>query len=177
MFLPARNELDVTNSEQIYEYFNKVKADILINNAGVILLKSIKDSSFEEHKKIIDINLCGVFLCTNAVLKNNPKAKIINIASAAGTKVHANWSSYCASKAGVIMATKCWAEEGIDVICISPGRTLTKMRKFMYPDENPDTLMDTKYIALLVKKALNGHFKAGTNLEVNLSNVKELLNE
>ena len=75
------------------------------------------------------------------------------------------------------MATKCWAEEGIDVICISPGRTITKMRKFMYPDENPDTLMTPEDFAIIVHKAIDNKYKKGINLDVNISNVKELINE
>ena len=105
------------------------------------------------------------------------KAKIINIGSSAGTKVHGAWSSYCASKAAVIMATKCWAEEGVDVICLSPGRTITKMRKSMYPNEDPNTLMKPEDFAIVVHQAINNKYSKGINLDVNISNVKELINE
>ena len=75
------------------------------------------------------------------------------------------------------MATKCWADEGLDTICISPGRTLTKMRKSMYPNENPNTLMMPVDFARVVVKAINNEYQRGINLDVNVNNVKELINE
>ena len=177
IFLPNKNELDVTNIKMVNEYFKKISPNILINNAGAILLEKIEKNNIEAHKFVIDVNLTGVFACTGAVLQINPKAKIINIGSSAGTKVHGAWSSYCASKAAVIMATKCWAEEGVDVICLSPGRTITKMRKSMYPNEDPNTLMKPEDFAIVVHQAINNKYSKGINLDVNISNVKELINE
>ena len=159
ILLPRRTELDVTNIEMVHKYFQSTHPDILINNAGAILLEKIELNNIKKHKQVIDVNLTGVFACTGAVLSSNPNAKIINIGSSAGTKVHGEWSSYCATKAAVIMATKCWADEGIDTICISPGRTLTKMRKSMYPNENPDTLMKPEDFAIVVNKAINNKYK------------------
>ena len=176
VFLPSRHELDVCNQDNINDYFNKIKPDILINNAGAILLKGI-EYNIESHLNVLNVNLLGLFLCTSAVVRLNKNAKIINIGSSAGTKPHANWSSYCASKAAVIMATKCWADEGLDTICISPGRALTKMRKSMYPNENPNTLMMPVDFARVVVKAINNEYQRGINLDVNVNNVKELINE
>lgn len=177
ILLPGRNELDVTNIEMVNQYFEKTCPDILINNAGAILLEKISLNNIKNHKQVIDVNLTGVFACTGAVLQKNPNAKIINIGSSAGTKVHGEWSSYCATKSAVIMATKCWAEEGVDTICLSPGRTVTKMRKSMYPDENPNTLMRPEDFAVVVRQAIEDKYEKGVNLDVNLNNVKELINE
>ncbi len=177
VFLPTRSELDVKNIEKVNQYFQTIKPDILINNAGAILLEEIEKNNIFGHKNVIDVNLTAVFACTGAVLENNPNAQIINIGSSAGTKVHANWSSYCATKAAVIMATECWAAEGVDTVCLSPGRALTKMRKSMYPYEDPNTLMKPEDFAQVILKAVNHKYKRGINVNVNVNNVKELINE
>ncbi len=177
VYLPKRDELDVTNEKNVNSYFANNTPDILINNAGAILIEEIEKNNISKHKNVIDVNLTAVFTCTGAVLARNKNAQIINIGSSAGTKVHGQWSSYCASKAGVIMATQCWAQEGVNAICLSPGRTLTKMRKSMYPDENADTLLKPEDFAKIVYKAINGEYKTGINLDVNINNIKELLND
>ncbi len=175
VLLPSKEELDVTDIDKVKSYMMKEKPDILINNAGAILIDGIANNNINKHKNIIDVNLTGVFACTGALLKINPKAKIINIGSSAGTKIHANWSSYCATKAAVIMATKCWAEEGVDAICLSPGRTLTKMRKSMYPNENPNSLMKVDDFAIVVKKAIENEYPKGANLDINIDNIREYI--
>lgn len=174
--LPNRDELNVGDLDSVNHFFKDKKVDLLINNAGSILLEPVCNKIIS-HAEVINTNLIGVFFCTNAVLINNPDACVINIGSSAGTKVHAGWSSYCASKAGLIMATKCWAAEGVNAICISPGRTLTKMRKSMYPDEDPNTLMTPVDFAKFVVKKIRDGFIPGDNIDVNVSNVKGLINE
>lgn len=175
---PSRKELNVTDIVSVNQYLSQEKPDILINNAGAILLEDIEKNNIEKHKHVIDVNLFGIFNCTGAALQNNPKAKIINIGSSAGTKVHGSWSSYCATKAAVIMATKCWAEEGVDAVCVSPGRTTTKMRTSMYPNEDKNTLMHPNDFAKFIYKIITtNNYKKGDNIDVNIKNVKELINE
>lgn len=174
---PGKEELDVTNIEIVNEYFDRRNTDILINNAGYVVPYSIGDCNIYSEKKAIDINLFGTFNCTAAVLKRNAEAKIINIGSSAATKVHGTWSSYCAAKAGVVMATMCWADDGYDVVCISPGRTATKMRKGLYPDEDLSTLLTPKNFAKVIRKAINGDYEKGSHINVTKQNVEELLND
>lgn len=138
---------------------------------------SIGNCDISSERKAIDINLFGTFNCTSAVLKRNANAKVINIGSSAATKVHGTWSSYCASKAGVVMATMCWADDGYDVVCISPGRTATKMRKGLFPDEDQTTLLTTENFAKVVRKAINGEYEKGSHINVTKQNVRELLND
>lgn len=175
VLLPTREQLDVTDVRCVNEYFRRECPDVLINNAGAILLDGIERNNIAEHRRVIAVNLTGVFACAGAGLQANPKLKIINIGSSAGTKVHGNWSSYCASKAAVIMATACWAEEGVDAICISPGRTVTKMRRSMYPNEEPNSLMRPEDFAVVVRRAMEGHYPRGCNLDVNVNNVKNYI--
>ena len=173
---PGKEELDVTDILSVKSYINKFQPDILINNAGYVVPQSIKDCNILKSKNSLDVNLWGVFNCTSAVLSKNKNAQIINIGSSAATKIHGTWSSYCAAKAGVVMATKCWAEDGVNAVCISPGRTLTKMRKGLYPDEDPKTLLTPNDFAKIVYFAILGKYKSGDHINVNLQNIKELLN-
>lgn len=173
---PGKEELDVTDIEMVDAYFNRQNIDILINNAGYVLPYSIGSCDLYSEKRAIDINLFGTFNCTAAALKRNPHIKIINIGSSAATKVHGTWSSYCASKAGVVMATMCWADDGYDVICISPGRTATKMRKGLFPNEDQSTLLATEDFAKVIRKAINGAYVKGSHINVTKQNVGDLLN-
>ncbi len=172
---PGKTELDVTDIEQVRAYFSDHQPDILINNAGYVAPASIAECDIASEKRAIDINLFGTFNCTSAVLKHNPKAKIINIGSSAATKVHGNWSSYCASKAGVVMATQCWAEDGYDAVCISPGRTATKMRRGLFPKEDLETLLKPEDFAEVVARAVQGAYRKGEHVNVTKDNVGALL--
>lgn len=173
---PGKEELDVTAVNRVNEYFDSKNVDILINNAGYVVPYSIGHCDIDSEKKAIDINLFGTFNCTAAVLGQNREARIINIGSSAATKVHGTWSSYCAAKAGVVAATKCWAEDGFDVVCISPGRTDTKMRRGLYPDEDKMTLLKPDDFATIVLYAVKGKYAPGEHINVSLQNVGDLLN-
>ncbi|MBE6968559.1 MAG: SDR family oxidoreductase [Ruminococcaceae bacterium] len=174
---PGRAELDVTDVASVDAYVAAWTPDILINNAGYITVQSIGDCNIEDEKRVLDINLFGVFNCTAAVFRYNPDARIVNIGSAAAKKVHGTWSSYCASKAAVVMATRCWAEDGKRCICVSPGRTETKMRRFLYPEEDRETLMRPEDFAQIVVYASQGLYENGSNIDVNIGNVQALIAE
>lgn len=175
VYSPGRSEMDVTNLESIKDYIGLIKPDLLINNAGYVVPKSIKQGDFECTKKHIDINLTGTFWCSEAGLLVNPQMAIINIASAAAIETHATWSEYCATKAAVVMATKCWAEDGIYAVAISPGRTKTKMRKALFPDEDQNTLLDPADFAKVVMKAVRKEYPSGIHVVVRKQNVEKLL--
>lgn len=175
VFSPRKDEMDVTNLDSIKKYIGLVVPDLLINNAGFVVPKSIKEGDFEITKKHIDINLTGTFWCAEAGLSENPNMSIINIASAAAVETHATWSEYCATKAAVVMATKCWAEDGIYAVAISPGRTKTKMRKALFPDEDQNTLLEPKDFAKVVMKAVRKEYPSGSHVIVRKQNVDQLL--
>lgn len=173
---PGKNELNVLDFMSIDNFFKSNQVDVLINNAGYINPIILQEDSSDNEEASINTNLTGVFLCTMETLKHNPKALIINIGSSAGSSPHGNgWSSYCATKAAVIMATKCWAMEGIKAICISPGRSNTKMRNRLFPDEDQTTLLNPIDFAEVVEMAIEGEFPYGENIDVNVKNIKDIL--
>lgn len=172
---PGRNEMDVTDIQSIEACISNYKPDILVNNAGYVVPKSIKEADLENSKRHIDINLGGVFYCTEIALKYNSNLKIVNVGSAAAVETHATWSEYCATKAAVVMATKCWAEDDLYAVVISPGRTKTKMRKSLFPDENQNTLLEPLDFAKVLMKAIRKEYKSGTHIVVRKQNVQEIL--
>ena len=139
--------------------------------------QSIKDMDLANTKKHFDINIGGTFYCTGIALKYNPNLQIVNIGSAAAVESHATWSEYCASKAAVVMATRCWSEDGLYSVAISPGRTRTKMRKSLFPDEDQSTLLEPEDFAKIVMKAVRKEYPSGVNIIVRKQNIQQLLNE
>lgn len=176
VYAPSRHDMDVTDWDSIERTVGAYKPDILINNAGYVVPCSIKEADLTNTKKHIDINLGGTFYCTEIALRYNPNLEIINIASAAAIETHATWSEYCATKAAVVMATKCWAEDGLYAVAISPGRTKTKMRKSLYPNEDQSTLLEPDDFAKVIMKAVRKEYVSGTHLIVRNQNVREILN-
>lgn len=172
---PSRLEMDVTDWNSIEAVMRDYVPHILINNAGYVIPKSVRQADIMSTKKHIDINIGGTFYCTELALKYNPDLDIINIGSAAAIEVHATWSEYCATKAAMVMATRCWAEDGLYAVCISPGRTRTKMRKGLYPDEDQTTLLEPSDFAKVILKAVNKEYASGTHLIVKKQNIDQIL--
>ena len=115
--------------------------DILMGNAGVMINKPAEEYTEDEWDTVIDINLKGNFLLSQAVIpimKKKKYGKIVFTASIAGTHAFPNALPYCASKGGVVMITKALAaeiaKEGINVTCISPGNTATPLNQHLQDD-------------------------------------------
>jgi NAD(P)-dependent dehydrogenase (short-subunit alcohol dehydrogenase family) len=133
---------DVTSPASIQEVVSATtahfgKIDILINNAGTSWGARAEDMRLEDWNKVIETNLTGTFLCSQAVGKvmiAQRRGKIINIASIAGmagSPPELEAIGYAASKGGVITFTKDlarkWARHGIRVNAIAPGWFPTHM--------------------------------------------------
>lgn len=113
------------------------KIDVLVNNAGVSLVKMFQDVSESEWRYLFDVNIGSVFNCSSVVSKHmiqNHSGKIINISSIWGLVGASMEVHYSASKAAVIGFTKALAKElgpsGICVNCVAPGAIDTKMNNF-----------------------------------------------
>jgi len=139
----VKKDVDRLTAQTLTEFG---KIDILVNNAGVLVRKSVIDTMEEDWDKIMNINLKGVFLCSQAVGKHmvkQKKGKIINVSSNLCFKALHERSVYSASKAGVSQLTKVmaleWAKYHINVNAIAPGPTDTLMSR-EYFQRNPDAL-------------------------------------
>src|SRR2546426_1830863 len=128
--------------------------NILVNNAGIVFVKKLLDTSEEEWDKTIDSNLKGAFLCTKAALPfmiQNRTGVIINVSSGAGKTGFPEISAYCASKFGMIGLTESLAWEvgnySVRVMAICPGEVDTKMQQ----DVDPGYYRNNKYRMLKPK--------------------------
>lgn len=108
--------------------------DILLNNAGINIRGPIEDLTYEQFRKVNDINSDGVWLCTRAVvphMKSRKYGKIVNVSSTLGLVGLAGRSPYAASKGAVVQMTKTLGLElapwNITVNAICPGPFLTPM--------------------------------------------------
>jgi 3-oxoacyl-[acyl-carrier protein] reductase len=138
--------LNVTSPESVKEAFaralkDKGRVDVLVNNAGVArdgLAVRMKQADWE---LVLNINLNGAFLCSQAALPSMMKSRwgrIINISSVVGQAGSAGQVNYAASKAGLIGMTKSLAQEmasrGITVNAIAPGYIATDMTAVLPED-------------------------------------------
>ncbi|KAL6969317.1 3-oxoacyl-[acyl-carrier-protein] reductase, chloroplastic [Sarracenia purpurea var. burkii] len=108
--------------------------DILINNAGITRDGLLMRMKTPQWKEVIDLNLTGVYLCTQAATKimmKKKKGRIINIASVVGLVGNVGQANYSAAKAGVIGLTKTVAKEyasrNINVNAVAPGFVASDM--------------------------------------------------
>lgn len=127
--------------QKVYKTYGKI--DILINNAGINIPKSVEETSIEDWDKIINLNLKSVFFLTQAVgkiMRRQDTGKIINVSSQMAFIGYSNRSAYAVSKGGITQLTKSlaieWAPHNINVNAIAPTFTETIMTKELFKDDN-----------------------------------------
>lgn len=181
-------KLNVADKENVDEVVAKIwndigPIDVWVNNAGIS-----EDVPFEEVKEekwdmIVQVDMKGVFLCSQAVfkkMKERRSGKIINIASMAGERGgRVSGAHYSAAKGGVLTLTKVLAlnggEYGITANAITPGLILTQMAKDLGWDkkEHKDiplgrlgTVEDVANVALFLGSGLSDYVN-GDTIRVN----------
>jgi NAD(P)-dependent dehydrogenase (short-subunit alcohol dehydrogenase family) len=138
--LPVR--CDVTREDEVDKLFREARdrfgpVEVLVNNAGAVDPSPVASMSLEAWRATLDANLTSAFLCSRAALADMVAAKrgcIVNVSSVAGVShidKYPGFAAYASSKAAVIALTETLAaeveEQGIRVLCVSPGSVETKM--------------------------------------------------
>jgi len=144
---------DIRKTDEVKNVVSKTiekfgKLDILVNNAGIFpKIKQLHEIDEDEWNEVLDVNLTGQFRFTKEAIPHLQKTSgsIINISSDAGLKAYQgfNADAYSATKAALIILTKCWALEyakyKIRVNCICPGVVDTDMTKpFLKTQQDKD---------------------------------------
>jgi NAD(P)-dependent dehydrogenase (short-subunit alcohol dehydrogenase family) len=137
------DQCDVTDEASVQAMIGRAvgkmgRLDVLVNNAGVELLKSIEEITVAEWDRVMAVNVRGVFLCCKHALphfKKAGKGNIINMGSSAGYIGAPFQTVYCASKGAVHQFTKALALEcggaGVKVNAIAPGGVNTAMLDYL----------------------------------------------
>lgn len=141
---------DVSDENAVKALFKEIPhVDVLVNNAGLSLIKLLQDTSYAEWKRLFSVNADGAFLCSKAALETMLKRKsgnIINISSVWGERGAAEEVAYSATKGALIAFTKALAKEagysGVRVNCITPGVIDTHMNDCFTGDDKELILSD-----------------------------------
>ena len=130
----------VTMVDTVVDHYGKL--DILVHSAGVGIEKSFLETTPEEWRRLIDIDLSGTFYCAQAAARKmveNQYGRIVLLSSAAGLRGGTGRTAYGAAKGGVIALTKVMAVElaqyGITANALAPGAIETELVARMHSDE------------------------------------------
>lgn len=147
--------------------------DILVNNAGYTNPVPLQQVEMADFEKTMNVNLYGPFAIVKTLLNGgNHFDLIVNIASTAGINGRSGWLTYSASKAAVINMSQVMREElaiyGTRVVCLSPGRTATALRRTLAPEEDPSTIMQPEHVAHVIETLASpvGRFIDSENIVV-----------
>lgn len=141
-------KLNVTSEQSVKDMVNAVldrygKIDVLVNNAGISQKVTVEDMTLEDMRRIFEVNMFGLFLCTKECLKPMKKAgygRIVNLSSVSGKRGGGVFGGahYSASKAAVLGFSKNLAREisqyGITINSVCPGLINTEIWKSMPED-------------------------------------------
>lgn len=143
-------QADVSRADDVKRLFDGAIAhygriDVLVNNAGVMITKPIKDTTDEDFNRQFDTNVKGVFnTLREAATRLSDKGSIINFSSSVDRLMLPTYGTYVATKAAVEQLTRVFAKEvgerGIRVNSISPGPTNTDLFMKGKPQEVIDRL-------------------------------------
>lgn len=151
-FVDLIDDKSITNLiKNIRKKFQTI--DILINAAGLFIVKSLENSSVQEFDKCYKINVRSAFIFCKEFSKDMKKKKwgrIVNIGSSSAYSGFKNGTVYCSTKHSLLGLSRALftelKETGIRTFCISPGSTQTKMGKISN-DQKFETFLNPKEIA------------------------------
>ncbi|MDF2545572.1 MAG: 3-oxoacyl-[acyl-carrier-protein] reductase [Anaerosolibacter sp.] len=145
--------VNVTDREQVDKMVGDAVAqygrlDIIVNNAGITADAKLEKMTEEQWDRVIDVNLKGVFNCSQAaakVMTGQGSGVILNASSVVGVYGNFGQTNYAATKWGVIGMAKSWAKElgpkGVRVNAVAPGFIMTPMTEKM-PEKVLDMMKD-----------------------------------
>jgi len=138
---------DVGSTTEITQLFEEVdrafdRLDILVNNAGIFPRASVFELDEGTWDRVLDVNLKGTFFCSQQAARRmagQGSGAIVNIASESALAADPVGAHYCASKAGIVALTKCFATAlaaaSVRVNAVAPGMTDTAQPRFGYTEE------------------------------------------
>jgi meso-butanediol dehydrogenase/(S,S)-butanediol dehydrogenase/diacetyl reductase len=134
---------DVADATQVERAFARVDellggVDVLVANAGISVRKPFLEIAEADWRRVLDVNLTGVFHCAQQAARRMDEGVILMTASTNGLAGHPLYADYNASKAGVILLARTLARElapRIRVNAVCPGYVLTPMQEAEYTPE------------------------------------------
>lgn len=142
---------DMANSEQVNSLFEQIENEhgnvkVLINNAGIALPCDFMETTIEQFRQVIEVNLIGSFVAlqraAKSMIENNIEGAIVNMSSINAIVAIPSIAAYCASKGGVTQLTKsaslALAPHNIRVNAVGPGSINTAMMTGV--NSNPEAM-------------------------------------
>jgi NAD(P)-dependent dehydrogenase (short-subunit alcohol dehydrogenase family) len=158
---------------EVVAYFGKI--NVVVNNAGAVVVADAGHTSDEDWDRIIATNLTGTFLVSRAalpVLRRSGRGSIVNIGSILGLVARKDRAAYCASKGGVTLLTRAMAldhaHENIRVNCICPTIVETELGMESI-DAAPDPAAERRKRALEIPLGRMGRPEDVAHLAVYLA--------
>jgi len=142
-------QADVSDADEVQAMYEEVTdefgtVDVLVNNAGITIDKKFENMSREDWETVIDVNLGGVYNCTDVFyedLKAAEDGRLINISSVVGQQGNIGQANYATTKSGLFGFTRTLALElahtGATANCVAPGFVKTDML-----DEVPERVQE-----------------------------------
>ncbi|MCD8285731.1 MAG: glucose 1-dehydrogenase [Clostridia bacterium] len=151
-YCPVLLKADVSSEADVKAMFREFfdtfdRLDLLVNNAGIALVKLMQDTTLDEYERLFGVNMRGTFLCSKLAVPHMVHAGqgcIVNIASIWGEVGASCETLYSATKGAVIAFTQGLSKElapsNIRVNCVSPGVIDTDMNSDLTPTEMEDLI-------------------------------------
>lgn len=146
-------QADVSDPDEVAAMRNRVHemvgpVDVLVNNAGITIDKTFANMTREDWQRVVDVNLGGVFNCTNAFfddIQDAEHGRVINISSVVGQQGNYGQANYAATKSGLFGFTRTIALElastSSTANCVAPGFVKTDMLESV-PEDVKQKILD-----------------------------------